>query len=74
MNVEVKNKPDLNTVPDIKDAINSIEKTLGEKGRVLVRYSGTQQICRIIVEGPTINDTKRYCQHLSDIVKDKLGE
>ena len=74
MNVEVKRKPDLNTIPDIKDAIKSIVKSLGEKGRVLVRYSGTQQICRIMVEGPTIDDTRRYCQHLSDIVKDKLGE
>jgi phosphoglucosamine mutase len=74
MNVEIKSKPDLNTVPDIKDAINSIEKTLGEKGRVLVRYSGTQQICRIMVEGPTIDDTRRYCHQLSVIVKDNLGE
>jgi phosphoglucosamine mutase len=74
MNVEVKHKPDLRTVPDIKDAIKSIEKSLGAKGRVLVRYSGTQQICRIMVEGPTIDETRRYCQHLSDIVKDILGE
>ncbi len=73
MNVEVKHKPDLRTVPDIKDAIKSIEKSLGAKGRVLVRYSGTQQICRIMVEGPTIDETRRYCQHLSVIVEDKLG-
>ncbi len=73
VNVEVKHKPDLRTVPDIKDAIKSIEKSLGAKGRVLVRYSGTQQICRIMVEGPTIDETRRYCQHLSVIVKDKLG-
>jgi len=74
MNVEVKRKPDLNTVPDIRDAINSIEKTLGEKGRVLVRYSGTQQICRIMVEGPTINETRSYCKEIAGIVQDKLGE
>ena len=74
MNVEVKRKPDLNTVPDIRDAINSIEKTLGEKGRMLVRYSGTQQICRIMVEGPTINETRSYCKEIAGIVQDKLGE
>lgn len=74
MNVEVKQKPDLKTVPDIQDEIESIEKSLGEKGRVLVRYSGTQQICRIMVEGPTIDETRRFCQHLSDIIKDKLGK
>lgn len=74
MNVEVKRKPDLNTVPDIKDAINSIEKTLGEKGRVLVRYSGTQQICRIMVEGPTINETRSYCREIADIIQETLGK
>jgi len=73
MNVEVMHKPDLKTVPDIKDAIKSVEKSLGAKGRVLVRYSGTEPICRIMVEGPTIDETRRYCQHLADIVKDKLG-
>ena len=74
MNVEVKHKPDLNTVPEIKDAINAIEKTLGEKGRVLVRYSGTQQICRIMVEGPTINETRSYCREIADIIQEILGE
>jgi phosphoglucosamine mutase len=74
MNVEIKRKPDLNTVPVIKDAIKSIEKSLGEKGRVLVRYSGTQQICRIMVEGPTINKTRSYCREIAGIVKDILGE
>ena len=69
-----KAQTDLKTVPDIKDAIESIEKSLGEKGRVLVRYSGTQQICRIMVEGPNIDETRRFCQHLYDIVEDKLGE
>jgi phosphoglucosamine mutase len=73
MNVEVKQKPDLNTIPEIKDAIKSTEKNLGEKGRVLVRYSGTQQICRVMVEGPTIDETRRICLYLSDIIKVKLG-
>ncbi len=73
MNVEVKHKPDLKTVPDIKNAIKSVETRLSEKGRVLVRYSGTEPICRIMVEGPTIDETRKYCQYLSDIVKDKLG-
>jgi len=74
MNVDVKRKPDLENVPAIKDAIESVEKRLGEKGRVVVRYSGTQSICRIMVEGPTINETRKYCRQLSDIVKETLGK
>ena len=49
INVEVDHKPDIQTVPDIMQAIESIEKKLGEQGRVLVRYSGTQPLCRVMV-------------------------
>ncbi|MBW1752414.1 MAG: phosphoglucosamine mutase [Deltaproteobacteria bacterium] len=73
-NVEVGHKPDLETVPEIQDAIKSVEKNLGEQGRVLVRYSGTQPICRIMVEGPTKEETDRYCRQLTDIIKNRLGK
>ena len=72
-NVEVGHKPDLETVPEIQDAIKSVEKNLGKQGRVLVRYSGTQPICRIMVEGPTIEETEKYCRQIADAVKTKLG-
>ena len=74
MNVDVERKPDLENVPAIKDAIESVEKKLGEKGRVVVRYSGTQSICRTMVEGPTIDETRKYCRKLADIVKITLGK
>ncbi len=38
--MNVKSKPDINTVPELKDAIAQVEKELGEEGRVLIRYSG----------------------------------
>jgi phosphoglucosamine mutase len=72
-NVDVGHKPDLETVPEIQDAIKSVEKNLGQQGRVLVRYSGTQPICRIMVEGPTKEETDRHCRQLAEIIKDKLG-
>jgi len=51
-----------------------VEASLGTKGRVLVRYSGTESICRIMVEGPTVDETKRYCQYLADITEETLGK
>jgi phosphoglucosamine mutase len=74
INVNVARKPDLKNVPEIKDAIQSVETVLGKKGRVVVRYSGTQPICRVMVEGPTIDETRKYCEQLSDIVKLTLGK
>ena len=73
INVEVHTKPDINTVPAIAGAIKSVDSELGERGRVLVRYSGTQPLCRVMVEGPSATETQRYCQQLSDIIKEKIG-
>jgi phosphoglucosamine mutase len=52
INVPVKSKPDISTVPQVVDAIKEVEAKLGDQGRVLVRYSGTQNACRVMVEGP----------------------
>lgn len=73
INVDVKSKPDIDKVPKLVAAISQIEKELGEEGRVLVRYSGTQNMCRVMVEGPSDAVTAKYCQQLADIVKAELG-
>jgi phosphoglucosamine mutase len=74
INVAVKQKPDITTVPALKHAIESVEASLGKKGRVLVRYSGTEAKCRVMVEGPTMDETQRYCRHIADIAKKTLGK
>jgi len=73
INVEVKKKPDITTVPQIAKTIKRIEKELGDDGRVLVRYSGTQNICRVMVEGPSDGVTEKYCREIADIAKAILG-
>ena len=73
LNVEVQNKPEIESVPQIMEAIRSVEAILGEKGRVLVRYSGTQPLCRVMVEGPDKEQTRLYCRQISDVVKSTLG-
>jgi len=73
INVDVKSKPDIDKVPKLVEAIKQVEKELGEEGRVLVRYSGTQNMCRVMVEGPTDAVTLKYCQQLADIVKSEIG-
>jgi phosphoglucosamine mutase len=73
INIDVKSKPDINTVPEIVQAIKVVEDDLGEKGRVLVRYSGTQNMCRVMVEGPTAEETERHCRQVAEVVKKAIG-
>jgi phosphoglucosamine mutase len=73
INVNVKSKPDIGTVPELKEAIAQVESELGEEGRVLIRYSGTQNMCRVMVEGPTDAVTEKYCTQLADLVKKTIG-
>jgi phosphoglucosamine mutase len=73
INVKVKRKPEISTVPEILEVITRAEKDLGEQGRVLVRYSGTENLCRVMVEGPTGEITLTYCSQIADTVKRILG-
>lgn len=73
INVDVKSKPPIDTVPAIVEAIKQVESELGDQGRVLVRYSGTQNMCRVMIEGPTTEVTEKYAQQLADVVKAAIG-
>ena len=59
INVDVKRGRRSSTVPEIVTAIREVEAKLGDQGRVLVRYSGTQNMCRVMVEGPSQEETAR---------------
>ncbi|RPI75999.1 MAG: phosphoglucosamine mutase [Desulfobacteraceae bacterium] len=72
VNVDVKHKPKIVTVPAIVAAIQEVETALGEQGRVLVRYSGTQNFCRVMVEGPSHEITEKYCLQIAEAVKETL--
>jgi len=73
INVDVKSKPEIDTVPRLVEAITQVEKELGDEGRVLVRYSGTQNMCRVMVEGPSAAVTEKYCKQIADVVKNEIG-
>ena len=73
MNINVSRKPDINDVPELADAVKHVENILGEKGRALVRYSGTQPLCRVMVEGESQGETEKLCRFLADKVKEYIG-
>lgn len=73
LNVQVKHKPDLNQIPDIQQAIQTAEATLNGSGRVLVRYSGTESLLRIMVEGERQTTIREVADHLAAIVRARIG-
>ena len=73
INVDVRSKPDLEKVPEIAAAIEEVENELDGRGRVLVRYSGTQPQCRVMVEGPSDAQTRSLCERIAEVVSKKLG-
>ncbi|MBU1964189.1 MAG: phosphoglucosamine mutase, partial [Proteobacteria bacterium] len=73
INVNVKSRPEIATVPEIMAVIQEVEKKLADQGRVLVRYSGTQNMCRVMVEGPSQEETGRHCRQIAEVVEKTLN-
>jgi len=73
INVEVRSKPNISSMPRVVEAIKQVEAELGDQGRVLVRYSGTQNACRVMVEGPSDALAEKYCKQIAGVVKDLVG-
>jgi phosphoglucosamine mutase len=73
LNIPVKSKPELGAIPEIQDIIKEAEHELGSEGRVLVRYSGTENLCRVMVEGRDEEEIKRYAEKIAGVIKNNLS-
>lgn len=69
-NIEVKHKPELATIPELIETIAKLENSLVGQGRILVRYSGTEPKCRVMVEH---HDAER-AQEYVEIICEKIEE
>ena len=68
VNVRVKEKIDLASVPAVQQVIDACNEELGETGRVLIRYSGTEPLLRIMLEGENDQQIQRLADEIADAV------
>ena len=73
LNVRVRAKPNLDEEPELAAAVASAEATLGSDGRVLVRYSGTEPLLRVMIEGPDAALVNRLAEGIAEQASARLG-
>ncbi len=73
INVDVKEKKDIEELASVVEVINDVEKELGDRGRTLVRYSGTENLCRILVEGEDEAKVRELASKIASAVREELG-
>jgi phosphoglucosamine mutase len=73
INVKVRERRDLASIPEVAGRMAEIEKKLDGTGRLLVRYSGTEPKVRVMIEGEDQTEIKALAEGLAEIIKTKLG-
>jgi phosphoglucosamine mutase len=72
VNVTVERRRELDSIPVIGQAIADAEKKLAGKGRILVRFSGTQALCRVMIEGPSQKEITAMANELAEVIKKNM--
>ncbi|MDD5224255.1 MAG: phosphoglucosamine mutase [bacterium] len=73
LNIEVKEKVDLAKLPKVTQAIDKISRELGESGRVLVRYSGTEPKARVMIEGEEETRIRAQAEEIAAVIRKEIG-
>ncbi len=73
VNTKVASKPPLDSLQKYQEAANHYEQELGSRGRILVRYSGTENLVRVMVEGEDQERIEEIANDLSAILKTEIG-
>ncbi len=73
VNVRVQERKPIAELVQVSGAIQEAEQEMGRSGRVLVRFSGTEPLARVMVEGPEQAQVDRIANHIADVLKFELG-
>ncbi len=73
-NVEIRERTPIDQLPNVMEAIKDVEATLGNRGRVLVRYSGTQPLARVMIEGEDETKIRELAASVAAALRDAVGD
>jgi phosphoglucosamine mutase len=73
VNIKVREKKPLAGIPSVATAINAAEEELRDSGRVVIRYSGTEPLARVMIEAESSEAMKRHAEAIAEAIRDELG-
>lgn len=73
LNVRVREKRPFSDLPSVQAAVGEVEKQLANKGRLLLRYSGTERLARVMIEGESQHQIEAYAEGIAAAIKQEIG-
>lgn len=73
VNVRVADKPPLEDLPAVRRAVKKIEEQLGDDGRLVLRYSGTEPLARVMIEGREQGEIEALARGLAEAIRSEIG-
>jgi phosphoglucosamine mutase len=73
VNIRVRERKPLDQLPRVQDEIRACESALDGSGRVLVRFSGTEPLARVMVEGPDLGQVKTWAERIASAIRTEIG-
>jgi phosphoglucosamine mutase len=73
-NVEVAHKPDLDSLPSVSRAVAEVETRLDNQGRLVLRYSGTEPLARVMIEGPNLQEIETMAGQLIEAIQQDVND
>ena len=73
LNVRVKQRTPVESVPEIAAAVGKVQRALNGQGRVLIRYSGTEPLLRIMIEGQELGQVEQWAEDIAVAVRATIG-
>jgi phosphoglucosamine mutase len=74
LNVRVREKRDLDAIPEVAAVMTDVERQLDGNGRLLVRYSGTEPLLRVMLEGQDLQQIEGWARQIADAVNQAIGQ